>query len=260
MKTLLKLSLLLNAALCGCLVFLLLNHTARRPIPRIPALVNEEPVLTNAPVAGALTGVAAAGPKPFRWEQLESPDYHVYISNLRQIGCPEPTIRDLITAEIDNLFAPRRVQLTNQLAASPSPLMRLAAEGEMEKQLTALGVEQTVLIDALLGSRNGTSQSASAHPRTARNNSDKAVVSTPLVLQNVESSGVTLNGDQSRAIAEARQNFIDAVGGPNQNPDDPSYREHWLKAQPEADEMLKTAIGINAFQELQAQASGTGQN
>src|SRR5437868_6638046 len=31
----------------------------------------------------------------FHWSQIESSDYRAYIANLRAIGCPEPTIRDI---------------------------------------------------------------------------------------------------------------------------------------------------------------------
>src|SRR5262245_55092968 len=43
-----------------------------------------------------LEPVAAKNPE-FHWSQIESPDYREYISNLRAIGCPEATIRDIIT-------------------------------------------------------------------------------------------------------------------------------------------------------------------
>jgi hypothetical protein len=43
----------------------------------------------------------------FRWSQLESEDYRAYIQRLRSIGCPEQTIRDLIIADVDKIFAAR---------------------------------------------------------------------------------------------------------------------------------------------------------
>ena len=43
----------------------------------------------------------------FRWEQLESEDYRAYIERLREIGCPEQTIRDIIISDLDKLFSPR---------------------------------------------------------------------------------------------------------------------------------------------------------
>lgn len=44
---------------------------------------------------------------PFDWRTVESPDYRQYIANLRTIGCPEETIRDIVTADVNKLFASR---------------------------------------------------------------------------------------------------------------------------------------------------------
>src|SRR5262249_55086014 len=44
----------------------------------------------------------------FTWQEVESPDYPTYIANLRDIGCPEQTIRDIIIADVNALYARRR--------------------------------------------------------------------------------------------------------------------------------------------------------
>jgi LysM repeat protein len=44
----------------------------------------------------------------FSWQEVESPDYPTYIANLRDIGCPEQTIRDIIVADVNALYARRR--------------------------------------------------------------------------------------------------------------------------------------------------------
>ena len=46
----------------------------------------------------------------FHWRQVESTDYRTYIANLRKIGCPEATIKDIILTDIMRLFAERRGQ------------------------------------------------------------------------------------------------------------------------------------------------------
>jgi LysM repeat protein len=46
--------------------------------------------------------------QPFSWHEVESPDYPTYIANLRDIGCPEQTIRDIIIADVNTLYARRR--------------------------------------------------------------------------------------------------------------------------------------------------------
>ena len=44
----------------------------------------------------------------FSWSELESPDYAKYIANLRDIACPEQTIRDIIIADVNALYARRQ--------------------------------------------------------------------------------------------------------------------------------------------------------
>ncbi len=46
----------------------------------------------------------------FHWRQVESTNYRTYIANLRGIGCPEPTIKDIVLTDIMKLFAARRGQ------------------------------------------------------------------------------------------------------------------------------------------------------
>jgi hypothetical protein len=45
----------------------------------------------------------------FTWDQISSTNYVEFIRNLRAIGCPERTIRDIVSAEVNRLFARRRV-------------------------------------------------------------------------------------------------------------------------------------------------------
>jgi len=44
----------------------------------------------------------------FTWQEVESSDYPTYIKNLRDINCPEQTIRDIIIADVNALYARRR--------------------------------------------------------------------------------------------------------------------------------------------------------
>src|SRR5436190_24072996 len=43
----------------------------------------------------------------FSWSEVESSDYPTYIANLRNIDCPEQTIRDIIIADVNALYARR---------------------------------------------------------------------------------------------------------------------------------------------------------
>src|SRR5947209_2253727 len=51
----------------------------------------------------------------FSWQEVESPDYPTYILNLRNIGCPEQTIRDIIIADVNALYS--RKLATNLVTA-----------------------------------------------------------------------------------------------------------------------------------------------
>ncbi len=47
----------------------------------------------------------------FDWKSVESDDYKVYIQQLRKIGCPEVTIRDIITTDVRKLYEAKRIEL-----------------------------------------------------------------------------------------------------------------------------------------------------
>lgn len=47
----------------------------------------------------------------FDWQLVESNDYQDYIANLRAIGCPEETIRDIIKADVDKLYKSKSKEL-----------------------------------------------------------------------------------------------------------------------------------------------------
>ena len=88
----------------------------------------------------------------FSWGEVESADYPTYIANLRNIGCPDQTIRDIIIADVNLLFARR------QAAEVTSPeqqwwrsypdvaVVRAAAE-----KVRALNEERRALLTRLLG-------------------------------------------------------------------------------------------------------------
>jgi hypothetical protein len=60
-------------------------------------------VSTNVDVA-----IEADGPKvtakQFSWREIESADYVQYVRNLRKIGCPEPTVEDIVVADVNALY------------------------------------------------------------------------------------------------------------------------------------------------------------
>jgi hypothetical protein len=91
--------------------------------------------------------------QPFTWNEIESEDYPTYITNLRDIGCPESTIRDIILAEVNQWFTRRKaieVVTADQQwwRSDPDPKVVKAAQ----EKLDALEHERRELLNQLLGS------------------------------------------------------------------------------------------------------------
>ena len=88
----------------------------------------------------------------FTWSEIESADFPTYIKNLRDIGCPERTIRDIIVAEVDDLFSERitkELNLPEQKWWLPDPDMEVLQAGM--DQVRALQSEKEQLLTQLLG-------------------------------------------------------------------------------------------------------------
>src|ERR1700716_2835565 len=104
-KGVLALSLLMNFALLGAVAYVVKQ---RQPAAE-PPIVAEHQTTVTVPAA-ALAGKAETTvvtnqvTRKFDWRIVESEDYRKYIANLRSIGCPEETIRAIITADVNKLF------------------------------------------------------------------------------------------------------------------------------------------------------------
>src|SRR5688572_32003954 len=90
-----------NALILALLISLSLNtYLFLRP--------DSKTVRTAPPVAISSPSNPQSSPPQstdrFDWRKVESPDYRKYIANLRLIGVPEETIRDLIVADVCQLY------------------------------------------------------------------------------------------------------------------------------------------------------------
>lgn len=88
----------------------------------------------------------------FSWREVESNDYPTYIANLRNIGCPEQTIRDLIIADVNALFARKRA---TELITPEQQWWRSEPDAEVAQaaaeKARALDEERRTLLTSLLG-------------------------------------------------------------------------------------------------------------
>lgn len=89
--------------------------------------------------------------------------------------------------------------------------------------------------DPALGSSQA--PSASTMPQTA----SSGTATTGTGVANATAS------TQAPTLSDLQQDFIDGIGGPNQDPLDPDYRERWLDAQQSADAQFRAFYGGQAF-------------
>ena len=85
--------------------------------------MEELPLGQALPATDSPLGQAAAHPqqvvtntvvKQMTWETVEASSYLDYIDNLRRIGCPEKTIRDIILADVNKLYKTKRRAASGQ--------------------------------------------------------------------------------------------------------------------------------------------------
>lgn len=149
-KTLLLGSVVINLALFAALAF----RSKPALSPKTDAVIEATSAETKriGPGEKVRMPVVISEREAFQWNQIETPDFQQYIANLHAIGCPEETIRDLIIAEVNKLYAPKFSALmaqTHQFAYW-KPASKKNRE-ELQKQLEALRAEKKALIKTLLG-------------------------------------------------------------------------------------------------------------
>jgi hypothetical protein len=93
----------------------------------------------------------------FHWSQLESTNYREYIANLRAIGCPENTIKDIILTDVMRLYAQRRGQFYhngrpfNYWETNDKRKLKQPQIEERDRQLATIDKELPAVLRELLG-------------------------------------------------------------------------------------------------------------
>jgi hypothetical protein len=134
----------LNVILAGLLFFGFRTFTKPVVVPAVPDIDASDSthVKTNVVVRR----------QNFTWESVESDNYVTYIKNLRDIGCPASTIRDIIVADVDQLYAHRRateiVSADHQWWKSEPDMDVIQKAADKLKSLEA---ERRALLTRLLG-------------------------------------------------------------------------------------------------------------
>ena len=91
----------------------------------------------------------------FHWRQIEDEDFKKYIQNLRDIGCPEETIRNLVKQDLDKYYDQRKADILSKSPArkefwksgNPSSLGRPSASAS--SQMAQLDREKNEVLGEL---------------------------------------------------------------------------------------------------------------
>ncbi len=140
-------SALLNLGLVSAVVWV---HSRQRQVPSaVHTTTRTNPATTNA-VQTLRVVVVDAAPARFTWRSIQTNDYGQYIANLRGVGCPEETIRDIITADVNRSY-------TAKFAAERQQRMRnfkfwaLDRQDDAELRRSELAEEKRRLLEELFG-------------------------------------------------------------------------------------------------------------
>ena len=252
-----RVSLGLNLVLIGGLVW----------IEAHPEKAKSHPVSVSggapAQTAGRPRPTAPEGrPESFRWRQLESTnDYRVYVENLRAIGCPDPTLRDIVQGDVERVFSWKRRQLGLDDSASgpwsPEKARQLAAS------LLGMGPAemQTAAAESAPSSPSGNDSGPPMAVTDAAADGAATGTTSPLFLQDSDWTALGFNPVQQAAIAQVRQQFLSQVNGQDQNSGNPTDGnsanadpvKRWHTALQLADQQLRDELGAQGYMAYEQQ-------
>jgi len=172
-------------------------HAVHRPPPFVAKVTRFVTNTVNLPLDQPFSArkSQAGSSKPLHWRQLETSDLRQFVANLRAVGCPEQTIRDIVGATINRQYTGRIAALMSQ--AEPirywkkDPWKSPQSDPETQKQLTQIEAEKERLLTDLLG------------PNVLRANSLASGDDTSASLETYPG----LSPEKRKAVNELRQQF-----------------------------------------------------
>ena len=137
----------------------------QEPIARLTSLLPAKQAATpqeaNATPSMPTREIASTTPtdsfEKFACQSLQSKDFRTYIDRLRAVDCPEETIRDIITAEVNKIYAKRirNIREANRTETKYWETKRNywnpRKNYELQKQIRAAEKERSALLIELLG-------------------------------------------------------------------------------------------------------------
>lgn len=151
-----KKSIILGASLAANAA-LVAAYFVNRPAAPAPAAQAETVTNTTTRVtkgARSLRSSVDVVTNDFKWASVESEDYRHYIENLRSIGVPEETIRDIIIADVNKLYGSKIAALypsSQDFKFWMTEDRTRSAARERERKIRELEQEKRQLLKDLLG-------------------------------------------------------------------------------------------------------------
>jgi hypothetical protein len=240
MKTALRISIGLNLGLLAGLVFILLGWRRHEAAAPVPSETGSQAQVVSTSVTRPSSGAEA---ESFRWSQLASArDYRAYIANLRAIGCPEPTIEDIVRGDAARAFSWER----HELGLDGSGAGPWSRSREMQLVAGLLGAyppDGTATVAQSAGNETegngggyevaGSTASGQIAANRRRGGGIGKVTeismlspaagmespSYPLFLQNPDWGALGFTAEQQATIAQVRQQFQNEISSLSQNAD-----------------------------------------
>lgn len=253
-------SLLLNAAL-GYSLLMPQPQTSQTSV--LPA---SKPMAAKAPAS------ALRNAWPFHWSQMDAPDFPTYAKNLRDIGCPEATIRDILAGELDEVYRQKEAQSgpsSGRINASERARQQTEREQILAQLMqTATPTGATAAAPAIMqtASSGGGGIMQSANEKAARQTS---VIPAAFAF-GAPSGATAMQGGQPVLTAAAEQSYLPAntaaslkqmqndfaseLGNATQDPASEEYRAAWNLATQKSDERFSSLFGGDVFVRTQLEA------
>ena len=248
LRLILILSVCVNLALAGA------YFVAKRSAPPVAGAPEAAAMVKPAAKSERERRIHVAGPgvtNDFRWGTVESDDYRQYIANLREIGCPEETVRDIIIADVNKLYAGRIAALY------PSPRdfkwwqtddrARRTEQRDLDRKRRDLNDEKRALVKELLGVNLDTEMAR----WEGRPDEDAWRLG---FLSPEKQQAVQALQEKFRDMERAAMNELRESGG------GPEARAKMLALRAQREAELAQVLGPKDFQEYQLRNSGTARN
>lgn len=230
----LALSLLLN----GVQFYSTLQST-----PQADLSIQVAPQPVFVPISAETTPTEKA---PFHWREIESCDFASYITNLRQIGCPEPTIRQIVHSELRSSLtsdSPGSADAATIERQTAELLAKMLPSGEASTTTTPVTAAAQATPDATPAPLEVPAAFLVGDAANMPSITPNSLSTTP--------TDTTLAPETLRRLQDLREDFGESLNSPGAQPDSNNYQLNWQRARFQSDDYFSSLYGGDYFIRVQ---------